>query len=205
MRENTFARCATCGAPEGVDCRTIQGRISTCEGREPSPSRSLEKREVTRAQNAEVVNELFPDNDDINWFRVEVIESMSEFLGLASARFGQEPSKVEPVAWRWKFEDERHWRLKKSKPDDWPDVEMQPLYLSPDLENGPATLADANTNPPLSDLSSLRKGAEDRIRELEKALETAEWQRDRLSKSRFHWVQRYLALRDRAALQESRQ
>lgn len=28
------------------------------------------------------------------------------------------------------------------------------------LENGPAVLADAHTNPPLSDLSSLRKGAE---------------------------------------------
>jgi hypothetical protein len=28
------------------------------------------------------------------------------------------------------------------------------------LENGPAALADAHTNPPLSDLSSLRKGAE---------------------------------------------
>lgn len=34
------------------------------------------------------------------------------------------------------------------------------LAPSKALENGPAGLADANTNPPLSDLSSLRKGAE---------------------------------------------
>lgn len=34
------------------------------------------------------------------------------------------------------------------------------LQVAPALENGPAVLADAHTNPPLSDLSSLRKGAE---------------------------------------------
>lgn len=43
----------------------------------------------------------------------------------------------------------------------------------PALENGPADLADAPSNAPEYDLCSLRKGAEDRIRELEEALRLA--------------------------------
>lgn len=47
------------------------------------------------------------------------------------------------------------------------------LDAAPDLENGPAVLADAHTNPPLSDLSSLRKGAEAVAAEREECAETA--------------------------------
>jgi hypothetical protein len=51
--------------------------------------------------------------------------------------------------------------------DKDPDTDALERCARSVLENGPANLADANTNPPLSDLSSLRKGAEVAFKPLE--------------------------------------
>lgn len=58
------------------------------------------------------------------------------------------------------------WWLANTHPTDAHDGQIYPTHWMPipappsALENGPAGLADAHSNPPLSDLSSLRKGAE---------------------------------------------
>lgn len=47
-------------------------------------------------------------------------------------------SEAEPAAWRWRYEGEKSWCLRKSKPDEWPDVEMQPLYALAKPASSPA-------------------------------------------------------------------
>lgn len=47
----------------------------------------------------------------------------------------KEPEGVEPVAWRWRFEDVQTWTVQKNKPywytPNQDDIIMQPLYASP--------------------------------------------------------------------------
>lgn len=69
---------------------------------------------------------------------------------------------------RWIGQDDRdYWEGWISWDGGFSEDTMMPTHWMPmpkppsALENGPAGLADATLNPPLSDLSSLRKGAED--------------------------------------------
>lgn len=60
--------------------------------------------------------------------RDAVIGEADEFLAFASRREAQKP-----VAWRWRFVDEKNWTICKTRPkqaDDC-DVQCEPLYLAP--------------------------------------------------------------------------
>jgi hypothetical protein len=36
--------------------------------------------------------------------------------------------KAEPVAWRWRYEGEPGWTIARKRPEDFPGMEVQPLY-----------------------------------------------------------------------------
>jgi len=44
-RENDLPRCRICGAPAGLDCRTAQGRIPPCHGRESTAPKEAGERQ----------------------------------------------------------------------------------------------------------------------------------------------------------------
>jgi hypothetical protein len=73
-------------------------------------------------------------DDGCFYYRRTSASELQEPILLARDLLAQpRPEQVEDgaVAWRWRYEGERAWSLKKTTPDEWPDVEMQPLYARP--------------------------------------------------------------------------